>query len=410
MRKRNCIIGQSGGPTVAINSSLAGVIDAANTSSQYDHVYGMLNGIEGLLQYKITNLSEEFSSFEKIQQLKKTPAMHLGSCRYKLPKNNPAFFQKVFTILDGLQIDDFFYIGGNDSMDTILQLSDYAKEIGSSIRFIGVPKTIDNDLMGTDHTPGFGSAAKYIATVMLEVIYDSNIYKIPSVTIVEIMGRNAGWLTAAAALAKTDSIDGVDLIYLPEIPFDSELFFQDVQTLFDAGKEQIVIAVSEGIKDKDGNYLDSIGGNNTGDANAMVDAFGHVSRNGVGKNLEHLVSGHFGCKVRSVEVNVLQRSSMHCASLTDIQEAFDIGRKAVSAALDGETGVMLAFKRKPGREYYSEIVTVDVHTTANFEKLVPRDWITPAGNHVNGTMINYLLPLIQGEVALEYKNGIPNYL
>ncbi|MEG2440862.1 MAG: 6-phosphofructokinase [Acetivibrio sp.] len=404
MEKRNCIIGQSGGPTVAINSSLAGIIDGATASCQFDHIYGMLNGIEGLLNYEISNLSHPFSEFNKIEQLKRTPAMYLGSCRFKLNPEDTPLLDKIFKILDHLKITDFFYIGGNDSMDTILTLSDYAKSIQSDIHFVGVPKTIDNDLMGTDHTPGFGSAAKYIATVMLEVIYDSMIYNKQSVTIVEIMGRNAGWLTAAAALAKTDSIPGVDLIYLPELPFSTEKLIQSIQELFQSGKQQIVIAVSEGIKNQAGDYISN------GDISASLDAFGHISRSGVGRVLESLVSDFFGCKVRSIEINVLQRSSMHCASKTDLTEAFTIGRSAVNAALQNETGIVMTYKRKPGSSYSVEIQWVDVHKVANLEKLVPREWINAAGNHVNGTMINYLLPLIQGEVLLDYKNGIPNYL
>lgn len=404
MSKRNCIIGQSGGPTVAINASLAGIIDGGHASCQYNHIYGMLNGIEGLLEYQIVNLSSEFSNQTKIEHLKKTPAMHLGSCRFKLPEDDREQLDRIFQVLDSLKIDDFFYIGGNDSMDTILKLSDYGKETGSSIRFIGIPKTIDNDLMGTDHTPGFGSAAKYIATIMLEIIYDSMIYKMKSITIVEIMGRNAGWLTAAAALAKTDSAGGVDLIYLPEIPFDKDKFLKAIDDLFHQGKEQVVIAVSEGIKDKNGDYV------TFGELKGSEDAFGHISRSGAGKALEEMAAGHFGCKVRSVEVNVLQRSSMHCSSKTDLEEAFYIGRKAVEAALEGKNGIMLTYQRKPGKEYNIEIGSIDIHKTANLEKLVPIDWIVPEGNHVNGTMINYLLPLIQGEVPVPYKNGIPDYL
>lgn len=404
MKKRNCIIGQSGGPTVAINASLAGIIDGAQASCQYDHIYGMLNGIEGLLEYEIVNLSEEFSNQSKIEHLRHTPAMHLGSCRFKLSSDNREQPDKIFNVLTSLNIDDFFYIGGNDSMDTILKLSDYGRETGSPIRFIGIPKTIDNDLKGTDHTPGFGSAAKYIATVMLEIIYDSMIYNMKSITIVEIMGRNAGWLTAAAALAKTASVEGVDLIYLPELPFDRDKFLKDIEDLFQQGKEQVVIAVSEGIKDKNGDYI------TLGELRSTEDAFGHISRSGAGKALEETASRHFGCKVRSIEVNVLQRSSMHCSSKTDLDEAFYIGRKAVEAALEGQNGIMLTYKRKPGREYGVEIGSVDVHRVANFEKLVPVDWIVPEGNHVNGTMINYLLPLIQGEVPVQYKNGIPDYL
>lgn len=404
MKKRKCIIGQSGGPTVAINSSLAGVIDGAIVSSMYERIYGMRNGIEGLLELQIVNLSEQFTSIDAIEKLRKTPAMYLGSCRYKLDDSDMATLSKIFSILENLQIDDFFYIGGNDSMDTILKLSDYGKSIQSPIRFIGIPKTIDNDLVGTDHTPGFGSAAKYIATTMLEIMYDCAIYNKPSITIVEIMGRNAGWLTAAAALAKTDSMEGVDLIYLPELPFDIDKFLESVDYILETKKKQVLIAVSEGIKDKDGNYIQD------GEISTQADAFGHISRSGAGKALEKIASAHFKCKVRSVEINVLQRSCMHCASETDLKEAFLIGRSAIGKALEGQNGIMLTYERVPGKQYQVRIGTVDVHQSANKERLVPRVWINKEGNHVNGTMINYLMPLIQGEVMLEYNNGVPSYL
>ena len=330
--------------------------------------------------------------------------MYLGSCRYKLDTNDTETLSKIFSILENFQIDDFFYIGGNDSMDTILKLSDYGKQIDSPIRFIGIPKTIDNDLVGTDHTPGFGSAAKYIATTMLEVMYDCAIYNKPSITIVEIMGRNAGWLTAAAALAKTEAMEGVDLIYLPELAFDVDQFLNDVDYILQTKKKQVLVAVSEGIKDKKGNYIQD------GEISGQVDAFGHISRSGAGKALEKIAANHFQCKVRSVEINVLQRSCMHCASETDLKEAFLIGRSAVGKALEGNSGIMLTYERVPGNSYQVRIGTVDVHESANKERLVPREWINKEGNHVNGTMINYLTPLIQGEVMLEYKGGVPSYL
>ncbi|MSS64118.1 6-phosphofructokinase [Velocimicrobium porci] len=404
MKKRRCIIGQSGGPTVAINSSLAGVIDGAIASSMYERIYGMRNGIEGLLDLQIVNLSERFTTLDLVERLRKTPAMYLGSCRYKLDTNDTETLSKIFSILENFQIDDFFYIGGNDSMDTILKLSDYGKQIDSPIRFIGIPKTIDNDLVGTDHTPGFGSAAKYIATTMLEVMYDCAIYNKPSITIVEIMGRNAGWLTAAAALAKTEAMEGVDLIYLPELAFDVDQFLNDVDYILQTKKKQVLVAVSEGIKDKKGNYIQD------GEISGQVDAFGHISRSGAGKALEKIAANHFQCKVRSVEINVLQRSCMHCASETDLKEAFLIGRSAVGKALEGNNGIMLTYERVPGNSYQVRIGTVDVHESANKERLVPREWINKEGNHVNGTMINYLTPLIQGEVMLEYKGGVPSYL
>lgn len=406
--KRNCIIGQSGGPTVAINSSLAGVIDAALASGRYGHIYGMLHGIEGLLEYKFCDLKEEFADYGRLMRLRTTPAMYLGSCRFKLPERQEKagcqVYQDIFRILAELGITDFFYIGGNDSMDTIAKLSVYAKEIGSDIHFIGIPKTIDNDLMVTDHTPGFGSAAKYIATAVLDVMYDSAIYRKRSITVVEIMGRNAGWLTAAAALAKTEKLSGVDLIYLPEVPFSREAFLQSAEDLFAMGKEQLVVAVSEGIKDRSGEYI------HIGELHAQRDAFGHISRSGAGKALELMAAEHFGCKARSVEINVLQRSSMHCASATDLEEAFLIGRKAVEKAIQQESAIVLVYRRLPGKDYRITIESAPVEQVANLEKRAPREWINEEGNHVNGTMINYLRPLIQGEVRLAFRDGVPAYL
>ncbi|WRK54309.1 diphosphate--fructose-6-phosphate 1-phosphotransferase [Coprobacillaceae bacterium CR2/5/TPMF4] len=257
MKKRNCIIGQSGGPTIAINASLAGIIHKAKSTAEYENVYGMINGIKGLLEGRYMDLLKEFDTGEKINALKQTPAMYLGSCRFKLPtyKENEETYVKLFEILEKLEITDFFYIGGNDSMDTVMKLDDYAQSINSPIKFIGIPKTIDNDLMGTDHTPGFGSAAKYVASSILEVVHDSLIYQLQSVTIIEIMGRNAGWLTAAAALARNEYNDAPDLIYLPEVVFDKDKFLDDIREVFKR-KRCVVIAVSEGIKDKDGHFLD----------------------------------------------------------------------------------------------------------------------------------------------------------
>ncbi len=280
MKKRNCIIGQSGGPTIAINASLAGIIHKAKSSAEYENVYGMINGIKGLLEGRYMDLLKEFDTGEKINALKQTPAMYLGSCRFKLPtyKENEETYVKLFEILEKLEITDFFYIGGNDSMDTVMKLDDYAQSINSPIKFIGIPKTIDNDLMGTDHTPGFGSAAKYVASSILEVVHDSLIYQLQSVTIIEIMGRNAGWLTAAAALARNEYNDAPDLIYLPEVVFDKDKFLDDIREVFKR-KRCVVIAVSEGIKDKDGHFLDD------NSKYAKKDAFGHVLHSGTGKML-----------------------------------------------------------------------------------------------------------------------------
>ncbi len=404
MKKRNCIVGQSGGPTIAINATLAGVVSQAANSKKFENVYGMINGIKGLLDNCYMNLLEEFDSEVKIDTLKHTPAMYLGSCRFKLPthQENIVIFEEIFSILQRLEITDFYYIGGNDSMDTVMKLDDYAKSIESSINFIGVPKTIDNDLMGTDHTPGFGSAAKYVAASMLEIVHDSLIYQLQSVTIVEIMGRNAGWLTAASALAINEYNEAPDLVYLPEIPFNVNKFLTDIKEVFKK-KQCVIIAVSEGIRDEFGNFLDD------DSKYAKKDAFGHVLHSGTGKMLETIVFKEFGCKVRSIELNVLQRCAMHIASKTDLDESFMIGCKAVEASLQNISGHVMGFKRAANIPYHIEYVTTDVRKVANLEQKIPVEWINDTGNHITPSLHEYLKPLIQGEVAIKYLNGIPSY-
>ncbi len=404
MKKRNCIIGQSGGPTTAINASLAGIIHKAKTSGVYENVYGMINGIKGLLDGRYMDLLKEFDTGDKINALKQTPAMYLGSCRFKLPthEENQETYLKLFEILEKLEITDFFYIGGNDSMDTVMKLDDYAKAINSHINFIGIPKTIDNDLMGTDHTPGFGSAAKYVASSILEVVHDSLIYQLQSVTIIEIMGRNAGWLTAAAALARNEYNDAPDLIYLPEVVFDKQKFLDDIREVFKR-KRCVVVAVSEGIKDENGHYLDD------DSKYAKKDAFGHVLHSGTGKMLESLVFKEFQCKVRSIELNVLQRCAMHIASKTDLNESFVIGQQAIETAIAGKSGHVMGFKRVSNNPYLIEYVSSDVRSIANLEQKIPTEWINEEHNDITQELYDYLYPLIQGEVHIEYKNGIPAY-
>lgn len=405
MKKRNCFVGQSGGPTAAINASLAGIISECHNSHQFNHVYGMINGIKGLLEKKYFDLFEVFDNEDKIVHLKQSPAMYLGSCRYKLPnfQDDPETYSILFKTFEELEITDFYYIGGNDSMDTVAKLSAYAKTINSPIRFIGIPKTIDNDLMGTDHTPGFGSAAKYVATSMLEVAYDSSIYKLDAVTIVEIMGRNAGWLTAASALARTEYSDAPDLIYLPEVPFSKEKFLNDIREVFKR-KRSIIIAVSEGIKDENGQYLDN-------DSEfTQKDAFGHVLHSGTGKVLENMVSNEFGCKVRSIELNVLQRCAGHLSSAVDLDESFEIGQYAVRTSMNGETGVMMVFNRISNDPYIIECDYNDVSKIANLEKRIPTNWINDEHNDITQELYDYLYPLIQGEVNVKYHNGIPQYV
>ena len=402
LSKGNCIIGQSGGPTVAINASLSGVLQGIIESDSYDSVYGMINGIEGLLQGKYLNLSEQFNTSEELDKLSITPSMFLGSCRFKLPSyiDSPEVYETLFNFFISNNIQTVFYIGGNDSMDTVVKLSSYAKAKNLSINIIGIPKTIDNDLPMTDHTPGFGSAAKFVATTMLEIAHDTYIYNIPSVTIVEIMGRNAGWLTAASALARTSYSNAPDLIYLPEAPFNMDTFVSDVKRL-QKERKNIIVAVSEGIKDKEGNYVSATG--------TTVDAFGHKQLCGAGKTLENYLKEQIGCKVRSIELNVLQRSAAHIASKTDIDESIMIGKAAVKAALEGKTAQMVCYHRMSNDPYYVDIVSHAIEDIANKEKVIPRQWINEAGNDVTEELITYMRPLIEGETVIGYANGLPIY-
>lgn len=397
----NCIVAQSGGPTVAINASLAGVIDGVKKSKTYNKIYGSIHGIQGVLRRQYIDLSDSSEDF--ITSLCATPAMYLGSCRYKLPpfKESPESYEDIFEVFKELSIGAFFYIGGNDSMDTAAKLAEYAKEIGSDIKIVGIPKTIDNDLIMTDHTPGFGSAAKYVATSIREIAYDTYIYDVLSVNIVEIMGRDAGWLTAASALARTKSVPAPHLIYLPEVAFDKEQFIEDLKKLLPIHRN-IVVAVSEGIKDKDGNYLSA--------TDAAADKFGHAQLSGTGKALEYLVKEKLGIKVRSVEINVLQRCASHLASKTDIEESFELGSHGVYFAENGKTGIMVAVNRLISSPYKYEIVDVPVCDVANQAKAVPLDFINKDGNDVTQEMIEYLRPLVQGEVSIHYDNGLPEYL
>ena len=403
MSTKNVIVAQSGGPTVAINASLSGVVRQAMESDLYDTVYGSVNGILGILNEEYINLStlaNEDASF--LHRLETTPAMFLGSCRHKLPHylDDDSSYVYIFNQFEKLNIGAFFYIGGNDSMDTVLKLSEYAKTIGSDIRIIGVPKTVDNDLCMTDHTPGFGSAAKYIASSILEIAHDTFIYAVKSVTIVEVMGRDAGWLTAASALARNEYNAAPHLIYLPEVPFHTEEFLLDVKRLL-FEQNNVIVAVSEGIRDADGNYISA--------SNTSVDNFGHQQLSGAGKTLEHLVKEKLGVKVRSIEVNVLQRCAAHLASQTDLEESVMLGRKAVMLSEEGITASMVVLNRTSDAPYTVDYSYAEIKNIANEAKSVPREWINDAGNDVTDEMITYLLPLIQGESQVTYKNGIPVY-
>lgn len=405
--KRNIIVGQSGGPTAVINSSLAGVYKTAKERG-FDTVYGMLHGIEGFLDEKYVDLSTQIHSDMDIELLKRTPSAFLGSCRYKLPgiHEDPAIYEKIFSILDKLDIEAFIYIGGNDSMDTIKKLSDYAIVKGHNQKFLGVPKTIDNDLALTDHTPGFGSAAKYIAASTKEIIRDALglAYNRKMVSILEIMGRNAGWLTGATALAKTEECDGPDLIYLPEITFNIDHFLKKTGELLKK-KDSVVIAVSEGIKLADGRYVCELSGGAD-----YVDAFGHKQLQGTAAYLAGFLGAELGCKTRSIEFSTLQRSASHMASRVDINEAFMVGGAAVKAADEGDTGKMVVIDRIADDPYMSSAGIYDVHRIANNEKLVPREWVNKEGNYITDEFINYIEPLIQGDYQPFMVNGLPQHL
>lgn len=405
--KGNVIVGQSGGPTAAINSSLAGVYRTAKDRGA-NKVYGMLHGIQGLMEEKYIDLSEHITNDLDAELLKRTPAAYQGSCRYKLPEihENREVYEKIFEILDKLDIEAFIYIGGNDSMDTIKKLSDYAIVMGYPTRFIGCPKTIDNDLALTDHTPGYGSAAKYIGTSVKEIIRDSFCleYSKGLVTIVEIMGRNAGWLTGAAALAKGEDCSGPDLIYLPELTFDLDNFMERIKDLLKK-KTSVVVAVSEGIHLEDGRYVCELGANVD-----FVDAFGHKQLTGTAAYLAQYVANEIGCKTRAIELSTLQRSASHCASRVDILEASQVGGAAVKAADEGDNGKMVVLKRISDDPYQCSTEVKDVHKIANDEKLVPREWVNEDGTYVTDEFVAYVKPLIQGDVSPVMVDGIPRHL
>lgn len=425
MRKR-VLVAQSGGPTVAINASLAGVIAGVVRSGEYERIIGAANGILGVLNERFTDLSifendvkagndsisdivisgnddvqKAWCPKSKLDRLAVTPSMYLGSCRFKLPfyEEDSQLYEKIFAILDKNNIGMFFYIGGNDSMDTVNKLSAYAKRISSDIRFAGIPKSIDNDLPHTDHTPGYGSAAKYIAASIAEMAYDVKIYDIPCVTIIELMGRNAGWLTGAAALARSEYNELPQLIYLPEVDFDKDEFIEDVKNELKKSN-CVMVAVSEGIHDSDGNYINA----------GTSDTFGHDQLGGAAKTLEFLVKEKLHIKCRSVEINIMQRCAAHMAAGTDIREAYELGIAGAKYAIEGNTGFIPVLKRISDAPYRSVIEYADLKSIANVEKKVPLEWINKAHNNVTDNMLEYVKPLIKGEIMLPYKNGLPDYL
>ena len=401
---KNLLVAQSGGPSAAVNATITGVIDAGIESGCVGHVYGALNGIKGVLNENFVNLDEVCDTKEKRDLLAITPAAALGSCRWKLgnPKENAEEFEEIIRILRKNDIGYFIYTGGNDSMDTVYKLSVYCEEHNTDdIKVMGAPKTIDNDLGETDHCPGFGSAAKYVASTMLEIAHDTYIYHIPSVVIVEIMGRDAGWLTAASCLARNDYSLAPHLIYLPEVDFDENQFIEDIKNVLKTSR-CVIIAVSEGIHDKDGNYISA--------TSAVADKFGHAQLSGTGKALESLVKDRMDIKVRSIELNVLQRCAAHISSRTDINESFALGQAAVKYAAEGMTAVMSTIKRVSNDPYQWIIEPENVALIANQAKTIPLEWITPEKNDVTPEMEAYLRPLIIGEVSLQYKDGLPMYL
>ncbi len=404
--KGNVVVGQSGGPTAVINSSVAGVYAAAKKLG-VNKVYGMVHGIEGFLQDKICDLDEYLADETGIELLKRTPSAFLGSCRFKMPKieGHEEVYEKVFEIMEKHDIECLFYCGGNDSMDTVKMLSDYAAAHDKNQRFVGVPKTIDNDLPITDHCPGYGSAAKYIATSMKEIIRDNSSFGVqkPTVCIVEIMGRNAGWLTAAAALSRGSDCEGPDAIYLPERVFDMDAFMDKVKELA-AKKSSVVIAVSEGVQIADGRFVCELG------REVAVDAFGHKQMSGTAVILAQKVAEETGLKTRAIEFSTLQRAATHIASLTDINEAFQVGHDAVVAANEGKTGMMITLDRNGDDPYQCGTSAYDIHAIANVERKVPDEWITADGTDLTDDFEKYGRPLIMGELMPLYVNGTPRHL
>ncbi len=406
MMKGNVVVGQSGGPTAVINSSVAGVYVAAKKLG-VNKVYGMVHGIEGFLADKLCDLDEYLADETGVELLKRTPSAFLGSCRFKMPKieGHEDVYEKVFEIMEKHDIECLFYCGGNDSMDTVKMLSDYAAAHGKNQRFVGVPKTIDNDLPITDHCPGYGSAAKYIATSMKEIIRDNASFGVqkPTVCIVEIMGRNAGWLTAAAALSRGSDCEGPDAIYLPERVFDMDAFMSKVKELA-ATKSSVVIAVSEGIQIADGRYVCELG------KEVAVDAFGHKQMSGTAVMLAQKIAEETGLKTRAIEFSTLQRAATHIASLTDINEAFQVGYDAVVAADEGKTGMMITLNRNGEVPYQCGTSAYDIHAIANVERKVPDEWITADGTDLTEDYEKYARPLIMGELMPLYVNGTPRHL
>lgn len=400
---KHMLIAQSGGPSAAINATVAGVVERCMTSDKVDRIYGAVNGIKGVLNGNYVDLTEILSSPEQLRLLCSTPAAALGSCRLKLNNADEGQLGQIVDALLSREIGYFVYIGGNDSMDTVYQLSAYIKKHNiQGLSVMGAPKTIDNDLPMTDHCPGFGSAAKYIAATFAEIVRDCEVYDIPAVTIVEVMGRNAGWLTAASALSRENGGTGPQLIYLCERAFDNEQFIRDVKDCL-AKRNAVVVAVSEGLKNADGSYLSESKGRG-------VDVFGHAALSGTAKVLEGLVKEKIGCKVRSIELNLMQRCASHLASANDLSESKMLGMTAADRALNGVSGEMAIVERLSSAPYRVRYGTTDIALVANLEKKVPDSCIHPQGNDVTEQMLEYLRPLVHGEVQVPMCGGVPVHL
>jgi len=396
-----CIIGQSGGPTAVINASAQGVIQTALKADCITRVLGAAHGIKGVLEDRLYDMAHEDPA--ELDIMKYTPSSALGSCRYKLadPDVDDTDYKRILEIFQKYNVRYFFYNGGNDSMDTCNKISKYMQKVGYECRIMGVPKTIDNDLNGTDHCPGFASAAKYIATSCAEVWQDAHVYDTGMVTIIEIMGRHAGWLAGSAALAGISGC-GPDLVYLPETDFDMDKFLDDVKAIYNkTGK--CMIAVSEGIHYADGTFVSEA-------KTSATDGFGHAQLGGLAVMLAEKVKQETGAKVRGIELSLLQRCASHGASATDVEEAWLAGSAAVEAAVAGTTDKMVAFDcTRDENGYTCKTVLQPLDIVANFEKKVPREWINEAGNGVEQPFIDYVLPLIQGEPARPLVNAMPRF-
>jgi 6-phosphofructokinase 1 len=396
-----CIFGQSGGPTSVINASAYGVIKTALDAGEITKVYGAAHGIQGVLNDELYVMDEEDP--KELAYLLHTPSSELGSCRYKMadPETDDKDYKRILEIFKKYNVRYFFYNGGNDSMDTCNKVSRYMKSVGYDCRVMGVPKTIDNDLFGTDHCPGFGSAAKYIATSCMEINKDARVYDNKMIVIVEIMGRHAGWLAASAALA-TAYGSGPDLIYLPECDFDMDRFLADVDALYQKNGK-VFVAVSEGIHYADGSFVSEA-------KTSATDGFGHAQLGGLAALLSEIVKKHTGAKVRGIEFSLLQRCGAHLASATDIEEAFTAGKVAVEKAISGESGYMVAFEREMiDGNYHCNYRLLPLESVANYEKKVPMEWINDQGNGLKEPFIEYALPLIQGEADIPKVDSLPRY-